>query len=217
MTIMNKPLAELRADYARSALRETGVDPDPLRQFRHWLEEAVAAELPEPNAMTLATVDADGRPKARVVLLKGLDNAGFLFFTHYTSAKGQQLAANPHAALVFLWHELERQVRIEGVVEPLPRAESEAYFRSRPRASQLGALASRQSAVVANREILEQRFEQLERWHAGGAIPMPEQWGGYRLLPALIEFWQGRPGRLHDRLCYRRREEGGWLLERLEP
>lgn len=214
---MNKPLAELRADYARSALRETGVDPDPLQQFRHWLEEAVAAELPEPNAMTLATVDADGRPKARVVLLKGLDDAGFLFFTHYTSAKGRQLAANPHAALVFLWHELERQVRIEGAVELLPRAEAEAYFRSRPRASQLGALASRQSAVVANREILEQRFEQLERWHAGGAVPMPEQWGGYRLLPTLLEFWQGRPGRLHDRLCYRRREEGGWLLERLEP
>jgi pyridoxamine 5'-phosphate oxidase len=213
---MNELLAELRTDYARSELRKAGVDPDPLRQFRHWLEEAIAAELPEPNAMTLATVDTDGRPKARVVLLKGLDETGFLFFTHYTSAKGRQLAANPHAALVFLWHELERQVRIEGRVERLPRAESEGYFRSRPRASQLGALASRQSEVVANRETLEQRFAELERQYAGGGIPMPEQWGGYRLLPTLLEFWQGRPGRLHDRLRYRR-QEGGWWLERLEP
>ncbi len=213
---MDQPLAEMRHDYALGALRKAEVDPDPIKQFQRWLQEAVAARLPEPNAMTLATADRNGRPFARVMLLKECDAEGFAFFSNYQSAKGRQLAENPQAALVFLWLELERQVRVEGKVSPIAPAESEAYFRSRPRESRLGALASRQSQVVASRRILDERFQQLADCYPGDDIPMPAHWGGYRLRPELLEFWQGRQGRLHDRLRYRRREND-WLLERLEP
>ncbi|MBK8509711.1 MAG: pyridoxamine 5'-phosphate oxidase [Candidatus Competibacteraceae bacterium] len=213
---MDQPLAEMRHDYALGALRKAEVDPDPIKQFQRWLQEAVAARLPEPNAMTLATADRNGRPFARVMLLKECDAEGFAFFSNYQSAKGRQLAENPQAALVFLWLELERQVRVEGKVSPIAPVESEAYFRSRPRESRLGALASRQSQVVASRRILDERFQQLADCYPGDDIPMPAHWGGYRLQPELLEFWQGRQGRLHDRLRYRRREND-WLLERLEP
>ena len=209
-------LSELRAEYSQSELTKATVNPDPFKQFERWLNEAIKAQLPEPNAMTLATVTAEGSPAARVVLLKGADS-GFVFFSNYTSDKGRQLAENPRAALVFLWLALERQVRIEGVVDKIATAESQIYFRTRPRGSRLGAVASHQSRVVENRRILEERFEQLERRFPGDDIPMPEQWGGYRLEPFMLEFWQGRRSRLHDRLRYRRQANGGWLIERLEP
>ncbi len=214
---MSKSIAELRQEYALGALNEAEVNPDPLQQFQRWFGEAITAQLPEPNAMTLATADRTGRPYARVVLLKDCDADGFVFFTNYRSDKGRQLAESPHAALVFLWLELERQIRIEGAVSPIPSAESETYFRSRPRESRLGALASRQSQVVASRQILDERFQQLEAQYPDDNIPMPHHWGGYRIQPNMLEFWQGRHGRMHDRLRYRRQAEGSWLRERLEP
>lgn len=214
---MSNAIADLRQEYAMGALNEAEVHPDPLQQFQRWFGEAIAAQLPEPNAMTLATADRTGRPYARVVLLKECDADGFIFFTNYRSDKGRQLAENPHAALVFLWLELQRQIRIEGTVSPIASAESEAYFRSRPRESRLGALASRQSQIVASRQILDQRFQQLEAQYPDDTIPMPNHWGGYRVQPEMLEFWQGRHGRMHDRLRYRRLAEGHWLLERLEP
>ncbi|HRX71994.1 MAG: pyridoxamine 5'-phosphate oxidase [Candidatus Competibacteraceae bacterium] len=214
---MSQSLAELRQEYSLGALTKAEVDPDPIRQFQRWLDEAIKAELPEPNALTLATADRTGRPFARVVLLKDCDVDGFVFYTNYRSDKGQQLAENPHAALVFLWLELERQVRIEGIVSKVSPSESESYFRTRPHESRLGALASRQSQVVANRQILEERYQQLAAQYSDDNIPMPNQWGGYRVKPEMLEFWQGRHGRMHDRLRYCLRKEGGWLLERLEP
>jgi pyridoxamine 5'-phosphate oxidase len=214
---MSKSIAELRQDYALGALNKASVDPNPLRQFKRWLDEAIAAQLPEPNAMVLATVDNEGKPSARAMLLKGLEGDSFVFFTNYLSAKGKQLAANPHAALVFLWKELERQVRVEGSVEKISREESEAYFHTRPLGNRLGALASRQSQVVANRKVVADRFEELGNRFPDGNIPMPEHWGGYRLLPVMLEFWQGRQNRLHDRLRYRLQENSSWLIERLEP
>lgn len=214
---MSKSLAELRQEYALGALSKAEVDPDPLQQFQRWFEAAIAAQLPEPNAMTLATADRTGRPYARVVLLKDCDADGFVFFTNYRSDKGRQLAESPHAALVFLWLELERQVRIEGTVSPIASAESEAYFRTRPRESRLGALASRQSQIVSSRQILDDRFAQLEAQYPDDNIPMPNHWGGYRVRPEMLEFWQGRHGRMHDRLRYRRQADDCWLLERLEP
>lgn len=214
---MSQSLAELRQEYALGALNKADVDPDPLQQFQRWLTAAINAQLPEPNAMTLATADRTGRPYARVVLLKECDANGFVFFTNYRSDKGRQLAESPHAALVFLWLELERQVRIEGVVRQIPSAESEAYFCTRPRESRLGALISRQSQVVADRRILDERFQQVEAQYPDDNIPMPNHWGGYRVQPEMLEFWQGRHGRMHDRLRYRRHADGSWLLERLEP
>ena len=211
---MTATLSELRAEYSRSALNKLAVDADPIRQFQRWLQEAIAAQLPEPNAMTLATIK-EGAPAARVVLLKGVDE-GFIFFTNYLSDKGRELAENPCAALVFLWLALERQVRIEGSIAKIASAESQAYFHSRPRGSQIGALASQQSQVVANRQILERRFEDLAQQYPE-TVPMPEHWGGYRLLPHTLEFWQGRQSRLHDRLRYRLQDDGNWLIERLEP
>ncbi|HVT59690.1 MAG TPA: pyridoxamine 5'-phosphate oxidase [Thermoanaerobaculia bacterium] len=220
-------ISDVRREYTGGELRESGVAPEPIAQFQRWLEEAMAAEPLEPTAMTLATVGPGGRPSARVVLLKGCDERGFVFYTNYGSRKGQELRANPYAALAFYWPALDRQVRIEGVVEPTSRAESEAYFASRPVPSQLGAWASRQSAPVA-REELEAELGRVTQRFAGAAVPLPELWGGYRLRPDRIEFWQGRPNRLHDRLVYRRRppEDGGgaggpdggvWTLERLAP
>lgn len=214
---MSSTLSELRRDYALASLARDSIDTDPFRQFEHWFQEALKAEVLEPNAMTLATVDAQGHPSARIVLLKSVDSNGFVFFTNYQSSKGQQLAANPQAALVFFWKELERQVRIEGRVEKISRAESERYFQSRPRGSQIGAAASNQSQVVANRTVLETRFQDLEARYAEQDIPTPAHWGGYRLTPDLLEFWQGRRNRLHDRLRYRLLDSGDWSIERLEP
>ncbi len=210
-------LAELRRNYARGSLDTTSVAADPIDQMRRWLDEAIAARVPEPNAFTLCTVDADGLPDGRVLLLKGLDADGFRFFTNFHSAKGRQLTANPRAALVFLWLELERQVRVQGTVSPLDPALSQAYFHSRPTGSQIGAIASNQSAVAADRSDLERRFATLEaQYPEGTVIPMPAHWGGYNLVPTCIEFWQGRPSRLHDRIRYRL-DDGHWRIERLEP
>jgi pyridoxamine 5'-phosphate oxidase len=195
---------------------ESEATADPLVQFRQWFDEAIRAELLEPNAMTLATVAPDGSPAARIVLLKGLDDTGFVFFTNYESAKGRQLAHQPRACLLFFWGELERQVRITGQVERLPEEESLAYFRSRPRGSQLGAWASPQSRVIASRDELDAQLTQLEARYADADIPLPPFWGGYRVIPAAVEFWQGRPSRLHDRLLYTR-AGGEWTRVRLAP
>ena len=192
------------------------VGPDPVTQFSRWLEEAVAAEALEPSAMTLATADADGRPDARIVLLKGIDAGGFVFFTDYRSRKGAELAANPRAALVFFWPELERQVRVMGSVERISREATEAYFRTRPLGSRLGAWASEQSSVIGGRDVLEARLREVEARHDGIEVTAPSHWGGFRLAPAEVEFWQGRASRLHDRIRYRRAADG-WTVERLSP
>jgi pyridoxamine 5'-phosphate oxidase len=198
-------------------LAEATADRDPVAQFTSWLEAAVAAGLPEPNAMVLSTVSPEGRPRGRTVLLKTHGPDGFVFYTNRTSVKGQHLAANPWACLLFPWYALRRQVIVQGQVAPLTQAESEPYFHSRPHGSQLGAWASRQSSVIASRAVLEERFARLEhRWPEGTPVPMPEFWGGYRLAHDSVEFWQGRPNRLHDRLRYRR-DGGRWVIERLAP
>lgn len=209
-------IADLRQDYRQKALLEAEADPNPIRQFQIWFDQAVAANLLEPNAMTLATVDATGQPSARIVLLKGIDDQSFTFFTNYTGRKGQELATNPKAALVFLWGELERQVRIEGVVSQVSPTESDAYFHSRPIGSQLGAWASEQSQVITDRQVLEDRLEQLKAQYINQEIPRPPHWGGYRLRPHAIEFWQGRTSRLHDRLLYTQTGES-WQRVRLAP
>jgi pyridoxamine 5'-phosphate oxidase len=213
---MSISIADLRHNYTLEQLDERGVNPDPIQQFQVWFDQAVAAQLPEPNAMTLATATKAGVPSARIVLLKGVADRGFVFFTNYESHKGQELAANPVAALVFLWTVLERQVRIEGCVERVATEESDAYFQSRPLESRLGAWTSDQSQVIANREVLEQRYQELHAQYGGQEIPRPPHWGGFRLIPSMIEFWQGRPSRLHDRIRYRW-QENHWLIERLAP
>jgi pyridoxamine 5'-phosphate oxidase len=206
-----------RTEYRLAALDEAHCDTNPIRQFQKWLEEAQAADLKEPNAMTLATVAA-GRPSARIVLLKEVGDGGFVFYTNYTSRKGQELKTNPLCALTFYWAELERQVRVEGRAELVSRAQSAAYFRTRPKGSRLGALASEQSAVLPGRQPLERRLAELEvRYAATDDVPVPDHWGGYCVRPETIEFWQGRANRLHDRIQYRRNGENDWLIERLSP
>ncbi|NJL84256.1 MAG: pyridoxamine 5'-phosphate oxidase [Chloroflexaceae bacterium] len=214
---MDISIADLRQNYSRARLDETSAAADPILQFQAWLEAAVAARLPEPNAMMLATVTPEGKPAARMVLLKEFDEMGFIFYTNYQSHKGQQLQANPQAALVFWWAELERQVRIEGSVEQVPPEMAIAYFHSRPRESQLGAWASPQSQVIPQREVLDRRLEDLKQEYKGREIPRPPHWGGFRVVPQRLEFWQGRPSRLHDRLCYRLNGQNQWILERLAP
>jgi pyridoxamine 5'-phosphate oxidase len=221
--MLDPRIADLRVTYARAALDEGDVDADALVQFRRWFDEAVAAGVREPNAMTLATATADGVPDARVVLLKGLDARGLTFYTDYRSAKGAELAANPRAALVFWWGELERQVRVVGAVERLPREEAAAYFATRPRGSRLGAWTSRQSSVLPDRAALERALADVAaRFGADegdGPVPLPEHWGGYRVVPTALELWQGRPSRLHDRIRYVRdaAAPAGWRRERLSP
>ncbi len=211
-------VADLRIDYARDSLTRSELDPDPIKQFERWLEVAVKANLgAEANAMTLATATKTGIPSARVVLLKGVDGRGFVFYTNYESQKGQELSENPNAALVFYWGELHRQVRVTGQVYPISRTESEQYFRSRPVGSRLGAWASQQSQVVDNRLQIEDALERITQRYPDEDVPLPPFWGGYRLSPRTIEFWQGRSNRLHDRFRYTRLSQTAWQIDRLSP
>ncbi len=214
---MNLSIANLRQDYTLAGLTEADADLDPFKQFSLWFSQAVKAQLLEPNAMTLATLNPDGHPAARIVLLKGFDERGFIFYTNYNSAKGQDLTTHPWAALVFLWKELERQVRLEGKVEPISPQESDAYFSTRPLNSQIGAWASAQSQVVSSREQLEYKFSEYEQKFTSERITRPPHWGGFRVVPHLFEFWQGRSSRLHDRLSYRLKGQNQWIRERLSP
>jgi pyridoxamine 5'-phosphate oxidase len=209
-------VADLRRNYTQAGLLETDVVADPIAQFRLWFEQAVAANLLEPNAMTVATVTPEGTPSARIVLLKQFDDRGFVFYTNYNSQKGVELQAHPYAALVFLWGDLERQVRIEGTTELVSEAEATAYFHSRPIGSQLGAWASAQSEIIPDRSVLETKLQALETEYRDRVIPKPPHWGGIRVVPTEIEFWQGRPSRLHDRLRYRL-VAGNWQIDRLAP
>jgi pyridoxamine 5'-phosphate oxidase len=209
-------IAGLRKEYMHSSLSEADVDHDPIKQFGKWFEEALKAHVPEANAMSVATVGADGRPSSRILLIKEFDQRGFVWFTNYASRKGQELGANPYAALLFHWIELERQVRIEGKVERIPAEESDAYYDSRPLLSRLGAIASEQSRPVANRQALEARFEEVKQQY-GEHPARPAHWGGYRLVPDSIEFWQGRSSRMHDRVLYTRQAGGAWQIQRLQP
>jgi pyridoxamine 5'-phosphate oxidase len=210
-------IADLRREYSLEGLREDELDPSPFRQFERWFRQAMDAQVLETNAMTLATATRDGVPSARVVLLKGMDDDGFVFYTNYDSRKGQDLADNPRAALLFYWAEITRQVRVEGVVDRVSVEESAAYFASRSELSRLGAWASRQSSVIPDRATLDRRLAELVKEHEGREIPLPPYWGGYRLVPSYFEFWHGRPNRLHDRLCYTRDEDGAWSICRLSP
>ena len=213
---MKKDIADIRKDYSQKELLESEVMNDPIQQFQQWWNEALAAEIIEPNAMTLATAAMDAVPSARVVLMKDFSENGFVFFTNYNSFKGQQLSENPKACLLFFWKELERQVRITGLVVKLNAKESDEYFFSRPEASQIGAWTSPQSQVIESRKWLDERFQQMEN-ELKGNIQRPPHWGGYIVKPVIIEFWQGRPNRLHDRLQYILQDDGSWKIERLAP
>ena len=213
---MKLNIADIRKDYSQKGLLEGDVAKDPVKQFGKWWDEAVAAQIAEPNAMTLATTSMDAVPSARIVLLKEFSENGFIFFTNYNSYKGQQLSENPKACLLFFWKELERQVRITGLVMKLGQKQSDEYFLSRPEASQVGAWASPQSQVIENRKWLDDEFQKIEK-DIKGNLKRPPHWGGYIVKPVIIEFWQGRPNRLHDRLQYTLEDDGGWKIERLAP
>ena len=206
-----------RKEYEQDSLHRSDLDPDPIRQFERWYKAAVEAEVPEPESMTVATVGLDGFPSARIVLMRSFDDRGFVFYTDYQGRKGRELEADPRAAIVFHWHALERQIRIEGTVSRTSEAESDAYFQSRPLGSKRAAWASDQSEVVPDRATLEARFREVEAQFGAAGPPRPDHWGGYRLAPRVLEFWQGRRSRLHDRLRYRATETGGWTIERLAP
>lgn len=210
-------IADIRKEYKKQSLLEDEVDVDPLVQFRKWWADAVKSKIDEVNAMTLATVNAAGNPSARIVLLKGFDDNGFVFFTNYNSHKGVELTRRPYAGLVFFWKELERQVRIEGTVARISNVASDLYFNSRPAESRIGAWASPQSKVIVNRNVLEDNMHQYQLQFADGNIPRPPYWGGFIVKPSLIEFWQGRPGRMHDRILYSLQENKDWKKERLAP
>jgi pyridoxamine 5'-phosphate oxidase len=210
-------MKDLRRDYGSRTLDLEATDPDPIVQFRAWFDEVLAAQIIDPNAMSLATASAAGEPSVRTVLLKEVDEHGFVFFTHYTSPKGLALAENPRASLLFFWALLERQVRINGTVSRVPRKVSEEYFASRPLESQWAVWAAPQSSELPDRETLQQRFEEVKRRFANQPVPCPDNWGGYRVAPDVMEFWQGRPGRLHDRILYQRAPDGAWTRVRLAP
>ena len=214
---MTNHIAQLRQEYSAQVLLEEAAAPDPIMQFQIWWQQVIDSEITEPNAMTLATASADGVPSARIVLLKGFDKDGFVFYTNYNSFKAQQLAENPKACMVFFWKELERQVRITGLVAPVPAEESDAYFKARPEGSRIGAWASPQSQVIQNREWLDAQYELRLKELSGTSIERPPHWGGYAVKPVLVEFWQGRPSRLHDRLQYSLQDDGTWKIERLAP
>lgn len=214
---MNISIADIRKDYQLAALSESAVHSNPLRQFDIWWRDAVNSQIDEVNAMTLATASMDGLPSARIVLLKGLSDTGFLFFTNYNSFKGQQLEENPRASLVFFWKELERQVRVTGLVSKVSKEESDTYFESRPEESRLGAIASPQSKVIESREWLEEKVMEITHELKGQKIVRPEYWGGFIVKPVSIEFWQGRSSRLHDRIQYTLAQDGSWMIERLAP
>jgi len=213
----NQEIQNLRKDYSAAVLTEKEVKQDPISMFDKWFNDAIAADVMEPNAMTLATATINGHPSARIVLLKGFNKEGFMFYTNYLSRKGKEMAKNPLASVVFFWGELERQVRIEGTIEKLSREESEAYFHSRPKASQLGALASAQSQEIIGRKDLEAKMAELETEYADKDVPKPSYWGGYILKPRLVEFWQGRRSRLHDRIIYKKIDNKNWKIARLAP
>ena len=214
---MSTALADVRRKYSIAGLRRSDLSPDPIQQFESWFDDAIRGQVLEPSAMSLATVGPEGQPSARIVMLKGLDARGFIFFTHYASRKCQELAENSRAALLVYWRELERQVAIGGAAAKIPREESEAYFQKRSEASQWSAWASQQSHVVAGRAELERQLDTVKKKYSSGPVPCPPSWGGYVIAPATIEFWQGRPDRMHDRFCYTRQTAGGWKIERLSP
>jgi pyridoxamine 5'-phosphate oxidase len=213
---MNKTIADIRRDYSLHSLNESDVASSPIQQFTKWWNDALASEILEVNAMTLATSTKSGKPSARIVLLKGFDEKGFVFFTNYESNKGKALAENPNAALIFFWKEIERQIRIEGITEKISASESDAYFFSRPEGSRIGAWASPQSKIIKNRNILEENLQRFSN-EFKNSIPRPPHWGGYRVMPELIEFWQGRSNRLHDRIQYTKTGSGSWKVDRLAP
>lgn len=217
MSVEKETIENLRKEYSSATLSEKDVSGDPIRQFGKWFGEAMDSGITEPNAMTLATAGIDRKPSARIVLLKGYEDRGFIFYSNYLSAKGKELAKNPVAALVFFWPELARQVRIEGTVEKLNKEESERYFHSRPKASQIGAIVSPQSQVIDGREALEKNWKELEEQYENKIVPKPAHWGGYIVKPQIIEFWQGRAGRLHDRIVYKKANKKSWKIVRLAP
>ena len=217
MALSKETIQNLRQEYTAATLSEKSVAQDPISQFAKWFAEAMDADLYEPNTMTLATASPDGKPSARVLLLKGFDENGFTFYTNYLSRKGKEIAKNPAAAMVFFWGELERQVRIEGVLEKVSKEESERYFHSRPKISQLGAIASPQSQEIVSKKLLEESLQTLEGKYADSTVPKPSHWGGYILKPQVVEFWQGGPARLHDRIVYKKADKQKWKIVRLAP